>query len=81
MVGIHTTVGGVKPSETSRPRGTTARRYAFRTVQILIDLAGLGFAYFAAFMLRFDGQLPFQMVKRLAFTADQIGRASCRERV
>ena len=68
MVGIHTTVDGLKPSETSRPRGTTARRYAFRTVQILIDLAGLGFAYFAAFLLRFDGQLPFQMVKRLAFT-------------
>lgn len=44
------------------------RRYAFRTAQILIDLAGLALAYFIAFVLRFDGALPWQMVKRLAFT-------------
>ena len=48
------------------------QRYAFRTAQILIDLAILSAAYGIAFLVRFDGQLPLQMMKRLAFTLPYI---------
>lgn len=39
-----------------------------RTGQILVDALALGVAYALAFLLRFDGELPAQMLKRLAFT-------------
>ncbi|MEZ4223828.1 MAG: nucleoside-diphosphate sugar epimerase/dehydratase [Polyangiaceae bacterium] len=39
-----------------------------RTGQILVDVVVLVAAYVLAFLLRFDGELPLQMFKRLAFT-------------
>jgi FlaA1/EpsC-like NDP-sugar epimerase len=42
-----------------------AVRKALRTA---VDVVVLSLAYGAAFLLRFDGQLPLQMVKRMVFT-------------
>lgn len=43
-------------------------RIATRTIQTLVDLLVLSLAFWAAFLLRFDGDLPIQMLKRLLFT-------------
>ena len=40
-----------------------------RWLQTAVDLTILLLAYFSAFLLRFDGNLPVQMWKRFAFTA------------
>jgi len=39
-----------------------------RSLRTCVDLALLSLAYWAAFLLRFDGDLPLQMWKRLVFT-------------
>ena len=69
------------PASVDTLRGTTAepsgkathpnlvmQRYALRTAQIVIDLLVLSAAYGLAFLVRFDGELPLQMLKRLTFT-------------
>jgi FlaA1/EpsC-like NDP-sugar epimerase len=43
------------------------QRFALRSLQMAIDLAVLAIALFAAFYIRFDGQPPLQMTKRLLF--------------
>lgn len=43
-------------------------RTATRALQIIVDLAILSAAYWLAYLLRFDGHPPLQMVKRLMFT-------------
>jgi FlaA1/EpsC-like NDP-sugar epimerase len=43
------------------------QRFALRSLQIAIDLAVLGIALAAAFFIRFDGEPPIQMTKRLFF--------------
>src|SRR5690606_17439125 len=43
-------------------------RWAARSMQTVLDLAALSIAYWAAFLLRFDADLPMQMWKRLLFT-------------
>lgn len=50
-------------SVTNRFRTAMARQ-----LQTLLDLFALSAAYWAAFLLRFDGDLPLQMWKRLFFT-------------
>ncbi len=42
-------------------------RVVARSAQALIDLAILSLAFWAAFFVRFDGELPLQMFKRLMF--------------
>ena len=44
------------------------KRFALRSTQVLLDLTILVAAFGLAFLIRFDGQLPLQMVKRLFFT-------------
>lgn len=44
------------------------RRVFNRTGQLVVDASVLTIAYFVAFYLRFDGQLPLQMLKRMVFT-------------
>jgi FlaA1/EpsC-like NDP-sugar epimerase len=44
------------------------QRFALRSLQIVIDLAILSIAFSLAFLVRFDGELPLQMTKRLFFT-------------
>jgi FlaA1/EpsC-like NDP-sugar epimerase len=43
-------------------------RYVARALQAAIDVAALSIAYALAFWLRFDGDLPIQMLKRFMFT-------------
>lgn len=43
-----------------------------RTLRVLADLLALSLAYIIAFYIRFDGVLPFQMVKRMFFTLPYI---------
>lgn len=44
------------------------QRFALRSLQIVIDVAILSIAFALAFLVRFDGDLPLQMTKRLFFT-------------
>ncbi len=48
-------------------RGTKALRLASRTTQTTVDLAILSLAFWAAWVVRFDGQLPLQSFKRALF--------------
>jgi FlaA1/EpsC-like NDP-sugar epimerase len=43
-------------------------RLALRTMQNALDLAILSLSYWAAYLLRFDGALPPQILKRVLFT-------------
>src|SRR5690606_23082342 len=43
-----------------------------RTLRVLADLIALSLAYIIAFYIRFDGILPFHMVKRMFFTLPYI---------
>ncbi len=43
-------------------------RVARRSLTVLFDLAVLSAAYWFAYLLRFDGEMPWLMVKRLFFT-------------
>jgi FlaA1/EpsC-like NDP-sugar epimerase len=51
----------------SSNRGNTLR-LTLRTLQNAVDLLILSLAYWAAFLLRFDGHLPHQIFKRVLFT-------------
>ena len=48
------------------------QRFAHRSVLIVIDLAVLAIAYSLAFLIRFDGQIPLLMTKKLLFTLPYI---------
>jgi FlaA1/EpsC-like NDP-sugar epimerase len=44
------------------------RRFANRTGQLLIDVGLLAIAYICAYLLRFEGRVPVEMVRTLALT-------------
>ncbi|HQK17095.1 MAG TPA: nucleoside-diphosphate sugar epimerase/dehydratase [Polyangiaceae bacterium] len=48
------------------------QRFAHRSFLIVIDLAVLAIAYSLAFLIRFDGQIPLLMTKKLLFTLPYI---------
>lgn len=54
--------------QTVSPKRGTTLRLTLRTLQNAVDLAILSVAYWGAFYLRFDGQLPPQVFKRVLFT-------------
>jgi FlaA1/EpsC-like NDP-sugar epimerase len=58
-------VAVIKKRSASNPQDV--KRFASRTAQHLVDLMVLSIAFALAFFIRFDGELPTQMMKRFLF--------------
>ena len=50
-------------------------------ISVLMVFLAFNTAFAAPKIVKFAGQWPFHPTKMIAVDADQIGRASCRERV